>query len=894
MSASNVVSTGGTSTGPGSFPYAFSQANENNPITFAPAAKGLTSNLQSDLTATNIIGIDITGLTSPFTIDGGAAERFPPFGITYSDPGIAGINFSGAGSFIFTSSGLSNLNSGSFFISFSEGTFLFTGNSGILNRGTGTTVIVLAGGKLTVNEAGGFGNSGAGNMVVVVPDGVHSFSQGSGFGNGGSGAYKTEISGGSISFSRNILPPFNNFGTGAMTNNISGGRISLFGSASFVNKSTGTVTNNISGGSLSFSGSETWGFVNQSTSTMTNNISGGILSFSGGATGFVNSGAGIMNTMISGGTVFMDGVSAAYGTDLNFSGTGTFSSGINGVMFGGRYQGNGYAANLAFSSKTATHQAAIGPGSLPVQMVTPARATGTSTATLGGATLNVVSASPPSSLAENSYIIMNTATGNGYNPSIIRGTYGTLTSSSLIKYTVAYDPLKVTIITNADQTFAGYAGSKGTNAYRIAQYLDAASNLAGDQAFIALNDMVLAGNTAGYQAALNKIQPSQLQVLSGVSFNDMTAVTQIGHTQMQAWTIRSISQKVLPQSFSRLEPGRVAQFEELVTKQMNGGDLSTLFNNHGQMSQRKGTFAKLGFSNTPEQVNPHPLVGRIQIGKANVWFQPYGQIAHQKGNHNGNPNLKSRLGGLALGADYTIAKNTIVGFLGGTSTTPFSWNQGRGWGHMNSGYGGVYAAWIDEGGFYVEGQTLFGGNRFKTARRINFSTINRTARQAHSAFQFTGNLEFGYAIPVYQAFTFQPFIMADYMVMNERGYTESGAGSLNMRVKPQTSQFLQGELGAMVYKTFAINDILLRPTAELGWVQRRPMGRNKNKVKGGFINQPSTLIVTGANKIYNQIAPGLGLIAQFASGFYVSGNVYGQCGNGLNIGEALLRVGYEF
>lgn len=894
MSALDTVITGGTSTGPGSFPYAFIRANILNPVSFAPAANGLTCNLLDDLPATRISVVDLTGLTSPFTIDGSGTVRFPPFGITYSDPTIAGINFNGPGSLTFKSSGLSNLGSGSLFISFLEGTFLFTGNGGILNRDTGTTVIVVAGGNLTVNEAGGFGNSGSGNMVVVVPSGVLSFSQGSGFGNGGSGTYSTHISGGSLSFSRNTLPPFNNFGTGAMINNISGGSISLFGSTSFANRSTGRVTNNISGGTLTFSGSETWGFVNSSTSTMTNNISGGMLSFSSGATGFVNSGGGMMSTMISGGTVFMDGANAAYGTDLNFSDMGIFSSGINGVTFGGRYEGSDYTANLTFSAKTATHQAAIGPESLPVQMVTPTGVAGTSTATLGGATLDVVSTSSPSSLVGNTYTIMNTATGAGYNPSIITGTYGTLTSSSLIKYTVVYDPLKVTIIPHADQSFGGYAGKSGTNAYRLAQYMDTRSNLAGDQAFIALNNMILAGNLSGYQDALNQIQPSQLQALSGISFNNMTTVTRMGHTQMQAWSLRSLSPQILSQSFLTLEPGRIAQFEELTTKQMNQGDVATLFNNHDQMPQRKGMLAKLSFANSPEQVNPHPLSGRIQIGKANVWFQPYGQLAHQKGNHNGNPGLKSRLGGFALGADYTIAKNTILGFLGGSSSTSFTWNQGRGWGHMNSGFGGLYAAWMEDRGFYVEGQTLFGGNRFKTARRIHFSTIDRTAREAHNAFQFTGNLELGYVIPLCASFTLQPFIMADYMVMRERGYTETGAGTLNMHIKSQTSQFLQGELGAIVYKTFAIDDILLRPTAELGWVQRRPVGSSKNKVKGGLINQPSSLVVTGLNKVYNQIAPGMGLITQFANGLYVSGNVYGQCGNGLNIGEALLRVGYDF
>ena len=114
-----------------------------------------------------------------------------------------------------------------------------------------------------------------------------------------------------------------------------------------------------------------------------------------------------------------------------------------------------------------------------------------------------------------------------------------------------------------------------------------------------------------------------------------------------------------------------------------------------------------------------------------------------------------------------------------------------------------------------------------------------------------------------------------------------------MVVNSRTSQFFQGEVGAMVYQTFAWGETLLRPTAELGWMIRTPMGAAAN-VNGGLISQPSTLVVTGVNKVYNQIAPGVGLIAQFKNGLYVSTNVYAECGGGLNIGEALVRVGYEF
>ncbi len=892
--AANVV-TNGNSAGPGSFPYELAQANINsNPVTFSAGAAGQTCQLLGDVPLpaglTNMVTIDNSGVG--FTIVGNTHGVLPIYAISNSGNGTAGTTFNGNGSITFLRSGLFNRSSGTMINTFAAGNYTFDIDSGIVNQGTGTMINTFTGGTFSLPFLSGIGNGGAGKMINNVMGGTFNFAGGSGFGNAGTGTQINNISGGTITFTNNVLPPLNNFGGGLQINNISGGSITLFGSKCFVNKTASVQTNNISGGTLSYSKPVTWGFVNEDTSTMTNNISGGTISFTNGATGFVNTGTGTMTNSITGGTIYMNEAKAALGTELKFSGTGIFSSGVNGVTFGGSYFGQGYSGNLTFSSSTATHQAAIGVGSLPVRMSTPITATGTSTATLNGAILDVVSAASPSTLVGSSYVILDTATGAGFNPSIISGTYGKLTSSSLIKYTVVYDysgPMRVTVIPNVDQSFSGYVGGGGSNAYKIAQYLDTLSNLTGDPAFIVLNDFILAGNTSGYQNALNTIQPSQLEALPSISFNNMTAVTEIGHTQIQAWTTK----QMFSHSTLNIAPGRMALFEQLVTKHMSEGDLSTLFNNRGRTPQKKGLLGEMALANSPSQVNPHPLAGRIQVGKANIWIQPYGQFARIKGNSNGNPNLRSRLGGLTMGADYEISKNAILGLLGGSSTTPFTWNGNRGWGHMNSGFGGLYGAWKENCGFYAEGQAFFGGDKFKTARKINYSTINRTARETHNAFQFTGNVEFGYAIPTGDA-TFQPFIIADYMVLNEGKYTETGAGSLNMHIKSRTSQFFQGELGAMVYKTFVVDDILFRPTAELGWVQRRPIGDNKNNVKGGFINQPSTLVVTGANKVYNQIAPGLGLIAQFPNGLYVSGNVYAQCGSGLDIGEALLRVGYQF
>ena len=643
-----------------------------------------------------------------------------------------------------------------------------------------------------------------------------------------------------------------------------------------------------------------YGFYNNG-GTMTTTLSAGSMTVTGPqAYGFINAtGNGtLMPTTITGGTFSVNGATAALGTTLNFQG-GTFASSVNGATFGGINPGTPtpLSANLTLSSRT-IHQETISTTSIPVSMITPVGASGTSTATLGG-TLNIITSYIPS--IENQLIPLITTDTN----SVITGQYASTTSSQSIPYTLVYSPSGVAGEYTAVSAQIGSFGSLGSTAgvapgnnVAMGHYLTSLAPSATGLLAQAINDCYLAslsGNTVALNYDLNILSPALSTVKSDININNMTAATQALNQQLQSigFTGSFSSAGFANQaSIVNIDPKRLATFRSLlVNPALNSSNTANLVQPSG-IPQRKGVLS-IQFTNSPEEINRHqPQGGRIQVGKANVWVQPYGQLVHQKSNKNG-PGVNSQLAGILLGADYEVAKNTIVGVLGGTSTSPFTWSQNRGSGTMNSGYGGLYAGWKEgDAGFYFNGQTIFGGNQFNTKRNITLTSITQVASGSHAAFQFTGNLEVGYAAPVYDWFVAQPFLLADYMVMRESGYTESGAGTLNMTLRPRTSQFLQAEVGATLYKTFAVGETLLRPTVELGFVQRRPLGNMT--LSGGYVGQPSTLVVAGVNQTYNQIAPALGLIAQFKNGMYVSGNVYGAFGGGLNIGEALVRVGYEF
>jgi outer membrane autotransporter protein len=507
------------------------------------------------------------------------------------------------------------------------------------------------------------------------------------------------------------------------------------------------------------------------------------------------------------------------------------------------------------------------------------------TATLGG-TLDVISDKPRQALKSTPYTILTANRG-------VIGKFASTISSNRVKYTVQYLPNTVRILTAAHQDFVDLFGlADPSNAARTGRYLDTFADTVPTtsdlgQIIQLLDGMLLTGNVAGLTNALDQIQPSQYRETGLLSFLSSELVEK--NVQLQQQYLRETHH--LEGELRKLDgvsSKRAASFYKLVNDTLSKG-----FNFARIQENRVGPKKSLLSFLAPHGAEGSGMPGsqRIRLGQSSVWFQSYGQI-HEKNSSNGNVGLRSQTGGFSLGADHEIMPNTFVGLFGGLSTTPFKWKSARGNGHMNSYYGGLYGTWMSRG-LYVDGQVIAGQDRYRSNRTINFAGINRSATESHYGNQFSVDTEIGYACDM-PVVTVQPYVGASYMVVRENGYTESGANGLNFSIKPKTSQFARGAIGAQFYRTFVCGETLLRPALQLAFVRKQPIGSSPADLNGGFVNQPQTLTVLGDNKARNQFAPGISLTTQFRNGAYLIANVSGQVFSGQNSGEALLKVGYDF
>ncbi|MBY0501019.1 MAG: autotransporter outer membrane beta-barrel domain-containing protein [Alphaproteobacteria bacterium] len=404
-----------------------------------------------------------------------------------------------------------------------------------------------------------------------------------------------------------------------------------------------------------------------------------------------------------------------------------------------------------------------------------------------------------------------------------------------------------------------------------------------------LDGLLETKNAALVENAFKSISPGQYADLPDVSLlhNQLVSTsvrTQLQYLKQNSWTENGIHNP--KGELCKLTSNRFTAFQSRV-----GDNLLRGFR-ISEMAPKNKVERKSGFLVLKEEsktIRPGKQI--ISIGNSTLWVQTYGQIGKTRGRH-GNPRFRSKTGGISFGGDHEISSNAIVGALAGLATTPYNWAKGHGKGHMNSYYGGAYGTWVNCA-FYVDAHIIAGLNHFRSQRTISFSSIQRISKESHNEKDITGGMETGY-VWILKYFAFQPFVNVSYELSHIKGFKEHGAQSLNFKIKSRTVQTLRSEAGAEIYQNFIYNDLFLRPALGISWVGERLMSHHSSRMRGGLSGEPQSLILRHGPQIRNQISPGGGLTVQFGNGLYVAATVTAQLGSGQKLGDALLRIGYEF
>jgi outer membrane autotransporter protein len=162
--------------------------------------------------------------------------------------------------------------------------------------------------------------------------------------------------------------------------------------------------------------------------------------------------------------------------------------------------------------------------------------------------------------------------------------------------------------------------------------------------------------------------------------------------------------------------------------------------------------------------------------------------------------------GFTSGIDYRLRDNCLIGVGSGYYHTGASYHGSGGSAEVDSIPLFVYAAY-NPGAYYAVGSLGYTLNLYDSNRNVTFGGVSRTASGSTDGSQFNAALETGYDLAFTPAIL-TPAVTLFYTKSRVGGFTETGAGSLNLNVDAQSAESLQGGIGfrlSLPLKTGKIN-----------------------------------------------------------------------------------------
>lgn len=659
---------------------------------------------------------------------------------------------------------------------------------------------------------GGNGGFGAGGGGAVQPDGGTAGSGGFGGGNGGMPTGAIGGGGGGAAFGGAIFVA-------------QGGAVTVVDSTSFSGNTITAGTGGVGAGNGSTDGSDV--FLMRGVATTFDINTGQSLTFApaiGNADGTSNAGVTIDKT--GAGTLVLTGNSALSGAATVDGGTLAVNGTLGGTMTvnsGGTLMGTGTVGATTVNSGGTIYPGTVGApltingnfmlaaGSTYSAEVNP---TGSdklivngSAHITSGATFNVV-LDPGTYTAGTHYTILTASSG-------VTGTYSTTILPSFgsgMFFSLDYEPGEIELILNAAPGTHFSASATNFNQLAVATTLDHSSiGAAGDYGtVIAQLQTLSAGQLPG---ALNQLAGDIYPSIGAIELQTTT-------TWMQLLSNR-IAGQLSPASLDSPAAADTAASPE--------------YDADVQLVSYQDTSGQV-------QTTPRVVFRQRRVPVWSGWAQGYGLGGNVSGNGNAG-GLNYGLGGMLLGADRWLDGNTLLGFFGGYAGTSLGDQLVGSSARLNGYQLGTYQLFRRDR-CYLSNFDAFSADNYSVTRSIDFGTIARTASGSSTGNQWAHYTEAGFTLGGGRM-RLQPFTGFQYIALDQGGYNESGAGSLDQSIGRTGLNSFRGSFGARLYHELTCRGIRFIPSATARY--QHEWGDGTQLISSSFAGAPTLAFSTAGN-----------------------------------------------
>lgn len=235
-----------------------------------------------------------------------------------------------------------------------------------------------------------------------------------------------------------------------------------------------------------------------------------------------------------------------------------------------------------------------------------------------------------------------------------------------------------------------------------------------------------------------------------------------------------------------------------------------------------------------------------------VWAEAFGSKTNQQ--NTDSDGYKADSGGFAIGADKKIDKELTVGIAGIYSGSAIKANLGNKKTSISSYQVNLYSGHNFEQ-FFINNVAGVALNQYSSSRTISVS--NSIAQANYSGASYVLRSEFGTNRKIQNDFLLTPSLMITAARNTVDNYDESGAGSLNLHVKNNSTNFLEGRVGTSLSKNYHQFSGVLTPSLSASYGYDF-IGKSQ-KTTANFIGQNSTFSSNASKIAQGSLKLGAGL-----------------------------------
>ena len=239
-----------------------------------------------------------------------------------------------------------------------------------------------------------------------------------------------------------------------------------------------------------------------------------------------------------------------------------------------------------------------------------------------------------------------------------------------------------------------------------------------------------------------------------------------------------------------------------------------------------------------------------------LWLKGFGYFGDQ-GAQGAYAGHDSRILGAMAGYDIPFSDYTRVGLGLGYARSTIDGKSLASSTGFNSYQATAYVT-HEDGTWFANGNLSYAWNSYSGRRQITFPGIDRTALAKYAGEDVTSFVTAGRHFFM-DGYTVTPLVSLQATYVSLNGYTETGAGDVNLRIADQNYDFLQSGLGVEVARYFEMdNGSTVLPKVHFKWL-RDVVGQNFQNVATFTAAGSTSFITSGLSVAPDTLNVGTGL-----------------------------------